>query len=330
MPIRLPRFVPSQVPSTCAIALGVWSAIAGPVHAEGPQSARVAIVFGHQHTYRQAAQALQRSLEAAGLECVAAELPKSGESDARDRLADLLATPKPTVIASAGAPATVFALQAFSDVPVVFFMVPNMVDAAFIGEDNPHRSRLAGVAADVSPDDRMEWIKRLHPACRNIAVLHSFRTKRTAEALSAAARRRGMTVKSLEADRQRFPDAIKALNNSGCDGVLMIPDAKVYNAPNVRRLLLWGIRQKKPVWAFSKSVVKAGALAGQYSDAESVGRQAAGLIQEVLAGADAASIGPRYPRRVLRAVNERTADMIRVRLPSGAVGADTARYGDQQ
>jgi len=54
------------------------------------------------------------------------------------------------------------------------------------------------------------------------------------------------------------------LNKADYDSVLMVPDVQVFNAASVKRLLLWGVRQKTPVWGFSENVIKAGALAGQY------------------------------------------------------------------
>lgn len=170
----------------------------------------------------------------------------------------------------------------------------------------------------------------MHPASRTVGVLHSDRTRHTVDALRSAARTRGVNIVAIEADKHRFPEAIAELNDRNCDSVLMIPDAKVYNAPNVKRLLLWGIRQKKPVWAFSASVVKAGALAGQYTDGRSVGQEAASLVRRVLDGTDVATIGVHYPKQVHRAVNERTAEMIGVTLPSHAIDNRTVRYGDTE
>ena len=126
------------------------------------------------------------------------------------------------------------------------------------------------------------------------------------------------------------PKAVEELNARECNSVLMIPDAGVYNVPNVQRLLLWGIRQKKPVWAFSASIVKAGALGGQYADAETVGQQAAELVKKVRSSTNPTQIGFQYPRRVGRAVNERTAKLIGLRLSESLLNADIVRYGEEE
>ncbi|MBN2560309.1 MAG: hypothetical protein JXQ75_05205 [Phycisphaerae bacterium] len=296
---------------------------------EEPQPVRVAILFRTHKSYQTAASSLETALQATGCECTSIELPKSDDEPGRESALRRLTAARPTVIAAAGASATSFAVDKVPRIPVVFFMVPNARDAPFVVDGNPHKARVAGVAADVSPEDQINWISRLHPAIKNIGILHSSRTQRTVKAFKDAAERRRLTVTAIEADKGEFPEAVDALSAKGCDGVLMIPDAQVYNAATIKRLLLWGIRQKKPVWTFSASIVKAGAFAGQYADSEAVGRQAAELVRREIKGTPPSELGLQYPRYVGRAVNERTAEMIDVRLSSAVVGTDATRFGEQ-
>lgn len=135
---------------------------------------------------------------------------------------------------------------------------------------------------------------------------------------------------SIVASRDRFPDAIAALNSSGCDGVLMIPDARVYDSPTVQRLLLWGARQKKAVWAFSANVVRAGALAGHFPDSEAVGRQAGELVGQIISGAEPAELGLQYPRQLGRAVNLNTARTIGVPMDKRRIATTVKCYGDER
>ena len=161
-----------------------------------------------------------------------------------------------------------------------------------------------------------------------MAILYSGRSARTVEAITLAARQYGLEVLPVQASKDEFPGAIDALNSAACDSVLMIPDAHVYNSPNVQRLLLWGVRQKKPVWAFSESIVKAGALAGQYSSSEVIGRQTADLVETVIDGKRPSDIGMQYPRRIGRAVNTYTARTIGLKLSDRMIGTGVTRFGD--
>ncbi len=312
---------------SCAV-VSVLAAGAGPgqTHDHKSGSVRVVILQGPQASYEDAAASLERSLTADGYTCVRLTLPPRRDGSKTEAVMKNLATSNATVIAAAGARATSLALKAVPKTPVVFFMVPNALDAPFM-TDELQRSRVTGVTSDVPPGKQIDWIKRLRPSGGSIGVLYSDHTKRTADAIVQAGRQRGITIKTLLARRKAFPEAIDALNKSGCDGVLMIPDAGVYNGPNVQRLLLWGIRQKKPVWTFSPKLVKAGALAGQHTQPEAIGRQAAGVVTELANGADSAKMGLVYPVHTSDAVNVRTASMIGLRFSSSVLEKVTKRYG---
>ncbi len=287
---------------------------------------RVVVLCGPQRTYRQAASALRDSLASAGCQSLLVELPKNGEGPILDEALRQLVEANPTVIAAAGSNATSLALATVPDVPVVFFAVPNVLDAEFSAPGRVDRGRVAGVAADVSPAEQIAWITRLHPQARKLGLLHSRRTRLTAEAISRAAAQRGISVATIESDKGEFAGSIDALNQQGVDGVLMIPDAKVYNSASVQRLLLWGIRQKKPVWAFSAGVVKAGALGGQFADNQAVGEHAAELIQQVIRSEPVGKLGVQYPRKTGRAVNERTAEIVSINLADDVLVSAT-RFG---
>ena len=289
--------------------------------------ARVAVLYDAPKPCQAAADALVAELQSAGYEYAAIQL-SSDDPDALERALKQVAEFKPTVIAAGGTTATQQALKAVADVPVVFFMVPNALDTPFLADDFPAQGRVTGVASDIDPVQQVDWIERTQPRLKKIGVLCSSHSRRTVAALEKAGQQHGLTVIVILANRDEFPKAIEELNESGCDGVLMIPDAQVYNSPNVQRLLLWGVRRKKPVWTFSANVVKAGAFSGLYCDSKAVGEQVAQLVRQVHDGKAPPAIGLRYPQYTARAVNVHTADMIGV-SPDGKVFASgVVRMGE--
>ncbi len=332
-------------------------AAAGPraAMAQAPPGT-VGILVTPYKSYRDAAVAVEAALTQKGIRCVTVELPEGPEKTAGDasasdtaggpiatapaansRLAEAtraavkrLSDARPSVIVASGAVAASLALESIPGTPVLFCTVANVVDASFMAPDSPHRARVAGITTDVAPREQVDWIVKLCPDVRNVGVLHSSRTRRTAEALRVAAGSRGLIVSVIEANKDEFPKAIEALNDKACDAVVMLPDAAVYNTANVQRLLLWGVRQKKAVWAFSANVVKAGALAGLAADTQSLGPQMAELVQRVLRGAKAQDIGLVYPRAVQASINERTADMIGVSVESPILDSMAFRYGKER
>lgn len=299
------------------------------LHAEPPDRPRVAVLFGDRGPYRPAAEALAASLRAAGHDCELVKLA-TGDAAAQQQAVERLLKYKPTLVATGGAGATVRALEAVPEVPVVFFLVPNALDAPFMASGSATAKRLAGVTSDIDPNQQIDWILKTYPKARRVAVLCSERSQRTGASLQKAGRKRGLEITPIRATRDEFPRAIEALNGNGCDGVLMIPDAKVYSSPSVQRLLLWGIRNKKPVWAFSDKVVKAGAFAGLYCDSRAVGNQAAVLVREIIGGKQPATIGLRYRNRFGRAVNVRTAEMIGASPGKNILDPGVVRFGERE
>lgn len=319
------------------VLLGVVLCAAGaivcppsPAEAE-PSSDRVVILITPRGPYRQAADELMRRAGADGLVCELVEVNDQGPSSLADTLERLRKAP-PAVIVTGGTNMTEQVLKAIPEVPVVFFMAPNALDAFFLQESPRHdfRKRVAGVASDVAPMAQVDWFQRTQPHCKRIAVLCSPHTMRTVYALQTAARQRDIELCPIEAQLDKFPAAIDALNEGKFEGVLMIPDGHVYNAPNVQRLLLWGLRNRRAVWAFSDNIVKAGALAGIHTDAKQAGGQTAEIVLEILGGKTPESIGLRYPRDVERSVNLHTADRLGIAFRSGVLTPDVQTFGGRK
>ncbi len=284
-----------------------------PLHAQSatPSSAQVSItiVHGPARPHREAAQALAQALEHANLSVTNITLDTSTPKT-------LAATQKairdtqPTLIAAGGVHATLLALETVKEIPVVFFMVPNARDARFMQPDFALRHRVTGVTSDIAPNELLDWVTHTNPRLSRLALPHSPHTRHTVANLVEAGRTHGLHVKPIPADREQIPKLIAELDNTQVDGVLMIPDAGVYNSPAVQRLLLWGARQKKPVYTFSKNVIAAGAFAGIYCKSQNIGRQAANIVQQLLAGRKPSEIGLQHPHHEHKAVNVHTAELI--------------------
>lgn len=290
----------------------------------------VGVLSGPHTSYREAVSGLTPVLQAAGCRCLLTELPKSARSDAGTEVLADLARTQPRLIVAVGVPATLLALKAIPNVPVIFCMVPNALDQPFLTDNHSDRTRLAGVTTDASPQDQVNWILALAPAVQKIGVLYSPRTQQTLAAIKAAAHRRGVTIVAIETTRDSFTEGINALNANACGGVLMLPDAGVYDSINVRALLLWGIHQKKPVWTFSENIVRAGAFFGLYTEPARIGRIAGELAVQVLQGAKPAALDLRYVDPAPSAVNENTAELIGVGLEEDLLKKMTKRYGKDQ
>ena len=165
---------------------------------------------------------------------------------------------------------------------------------------------------------------------KTLGILHGERTRKTVESIVQAAAHADITVVRIPARLDQFPAAIAELDAKGCDGVLMVADSEVYNAASVQRLLLWGVRSRKPVWAFSPNIVRAGAFAAVYSEPEPMARQVNQMVTKLLAGENPKKLGVQHPDKVLRAANERTAELIGIPLAKDVLDTLEARFGQKK
>lgn len=296
---------------------------------QGLQVSTVAVVYTSKRSYRLAAQSVAKSILASGHSVSLIELPGSYDAPEWDAALRKLEKLEPAVVVTGGRVATEWALHSLPDALVVYFMVPNIRDALFLKKAARQGRFITGVSVDVSPKSQVAWVSRVAPSARKIAILHSARTRRTAEALEAAATARGLRFETITAHRSSFPDAIRLLNAGRVDGVVMIPDAQVYNSATVQRLLIWGVRHRKTIWAFSSNVVRAGAAAGQYVDPRAVGRQASQLVLEMLATGRASEATWHYAANVKHAVNTRTIALIGLDLDVDRLGA-VQKFGEEK
>jgi putative tryptophan/tyrosine transport system substrate-binding protein len=340
VPVRQPVQAAGKVTAALALCLLGLALSAGSANAAGT---RVAIVLSPHEIYRGAASTIDTILTTKDQSVVVFELPKSEQAPAPstqptstapadpevDAILRQVTESKPSVIVTLGEAASLFVADRIPRTPVVYSMITNAFDFSLTDKKDPRHSRVAGVTIDILPRQQIEWIHTVEPDARNIGLLCSDRSRQTAEVIKQAGQPKGLVITVIETRKDDFIKAVEELSARQCDGVLIIPDAQIYNAASVRRLLLWGIRSKKAVWAFSEPAVKAGALAGLYTDYDSVARQTAELVTNILAGSSPVSIGLQHPVEVRRAVNERTAEMIGVSLSKEARDAATTRFGKE-
>jgi putative tryptophan/tyrosine transport system substrate-binding protein len=312
------------------LALTVLLAFPNPSRSQTTCPAVVGVLYGPQTSYRAAVQALQKMLETRGRKCLLVELPKPDPKAKGNPVLDALAAAKPQAIVAVGLPAVTLLRQSDPKVPVVFSMIPNVLDTSFWNEKNKARTTLPGVTTDIDPKEQIEWTKLTDPELKNIGVFYSPRTLKTAQAIQKAGKAAGIAVTLIQTDLEKISDGLKQLNQMECDAVLMLPDAGIYNSTTVRALLLWGIRQKKTVFGFSENIVKAGGFAGQYCKAEDVGKQTAELVEELLKGKKPDKIGLQYAGSIRKAINLRTAQMIGKPFDENLFDKKVVRFGNDQ
>ena len=130
---------------------------------------------------------------------------------------------------------------------------------------------------------------------RRVGILLSKDSAELSGSLLAAARDAQMTASiEMVADEADLVPALKRLLPNS-DALLAVPDATIYNRGNIATILLTSYRAKVPLFGFSQSYVKAGALAAVYSQPWQIAQQVAEIIQNLSAsGSLPAPQSPRY------------------------------------
>lgn len=297
-----------RLPGVAALAGAILALMgAANLSSESADANRVVILHTTSSTYEAAGIAAEARLRALGIPFERIAL--ASDAGQRRRQMDAIRRNPPKVILTGGSAVTHVTLEAVSNVPVVSFITPNMRDA--LNDDLlRHRPRLACISTDVPAEQQLRAIRSVQPGARSIAIVHSASSVRRASEFRDAARKLGLQIVLVSAARDAFPKAIDALTAAGPDAVLMLPDANVFNAPNVRRLLLWGVRENCAVWAFSANIVSAGAAACTAGELDTVGATAADLANRILRGARPEEIGLQYCEDAKTVVNAAIAERI--------------------
>lgn len=125
---------------------------------------------------------------------------------------------------------------------------------------------------------QMQFIKLIHDDWKVISLLNSQTKPVNTKNIKQCAKRYGLKTYTVDtsAEDNMTANVKTALSNS--DVLLAFPDKSIYNSNTVKNILLTSYRYRKPVIAFSRNFVNAGALASIHSNVEQVAQSASILI----------------------------------------------------
>ncbi len=127
---------------------------------------------------------------------------------------------------------------------------------------------------------QIKLIKLLDPHWRTISILSSQKKPIDSAPLQQCADRYNIKIYTVETSiEENQTNKIRdALSHS--DVLLALPDSSIYNSRTVKNILLTSYRYRKPVIAFSKNFVNAGALASIHSDTEQIAQSASKIVDK--------------------------------------------------
>jgi len=220
------------------------------------------------------------------------------------------------VIVAVGLKAALFARDRLPRTPMVFCVVPNCDRFDLAG------GWISGVSADVPPDLDLAALKAAAPDVHSVGLLFGRATGAAlARRAHAAADAAGLTL--VEAPVSSLSELQKVARDLiGRVDALWIPaDPTVATPEAFRTLLELSLAHRKPLLAFSESLVRSGALVAVAPDYAWVGSQAAEVVRRIQNGERAGDIGVLPLKRTRVVVNPATSKALGHEPPAG-VGHD--------
>lgn len=118
------------------------------------------------------------------------------------------------------------------------------------------------------------------PSAKNLGILLGSTSNRYEDFLVEAGEKHGFNVHIEEVNSElNFISTLENILETN-DILLAIPDLLVYNRETAQPILLTSYRHQVPVFGYSKSYVKAGALASVFSSAKHLAKQAVEIAVE--------------------------------------------------
>jgi putative tryptophan/tyrosine transport system substrate-binding protein len=285
--------------------IAILAVLVGPLCLSASRPPTIAVVLSQDLApSRDALRGIEETRGAASL-----VLDLASETDAEAGIARL-ARATPDAIIAIGARAAQLVTEHLAQVPTVYCMVLESDVAELEG------ARLTGVAIDVPVERQLESFRRLVPSLARIAVLYDPRRSRALvdRARSAATSLGLELVSQAVASADDVPAAFRQATRD-VDGVWLIPDSTVVNRGSFEFMLQATAERHLPLMVFSEPMVRAGGLVAVVPDPTDVGRQAARLVDRLLAS-HARRLPPAEPPRAWRLVlNARAAERLGVVIP---------------
>ncbi len=186
-------------------------------------------------------------------------------------------TNRPALVLAVGPAAANAARRAFTEVPVVFCMVPYFEK---YGLEGPN---LTGIALTSDLTSELTALKAALPAASRVGILLDPRySSKLAESVAGLAGDKGLTVVPVELDNPAELERVLRSTKGKLDAMLMIADKTVGSAPVVRRLISFCAEEKLALLALSASQVKEGALLALSPSPVDIGQQAGRLANRIL------------------------------------------------
>lgn len=236
----------------------------------------------------------------------------NGNRDELARIAKKFIESNFDIILALSTPAAVAAKEATVEnkIPVIFAPVTNPLAADLVETISKPGGNVTGIMNGTSESRRLGWLLELNPEMEQVYIPYNPEDNSAMTALQAAqaaARELGIELVIQEAiDHTSMTDAINNIPE-GIDAVFMLPDSLAIE--HIDEFVAATIERQLPFSGPTTAQVEDGALITFGIDFLSVGKQAARLADQILRGADPATL-PVEEGQFFLVINLKTAEAI--------------------
>ena len=159
--------------------------------------------------------------------------------------------------------------------PVLGVFTPLPTFISLLADSKRLLGDFSAIVLDQPYSRRFSLIKTVMPDIKNLGLLTGPSSKLEMENIRETGEDAQFNIlqQSIQKEADLIPQLTTLLEIS--DALMAIPDALVYTRETVQPILLTSYRYQKPVFGFSQTYVKAGALAAVYSTSKQMAKQAA-------------------------------------------------------
>ncbi|MEZ5614985.1 MAG: ABC transporter substrate binding protein [Rhodocyclaceae bacterium] len=220
------------------------------------------------------------------------------------------------LLVAVGARAAARLAAAPGKAPLLVTLMPTEAFARLAAESRRTGSTrpMSAVHLDQPVGRQLALVRLALPDTRRIGVLLGPASASRQAALAEIAAQRGFHLEARQVARE--DDLAPALLNllPETDLLLALPDPLVFNAGTIQMILLSTYRHQRPLFGFSASYTRAGAVLSLFSTPRQIGAEAADMLRVALTGGRLPP--PRYPREFQIAANPHVARSLGLTLDS--------------
>lgn len=173
----------------------------------------------------------------------------------------------------------------------------------------PPTASVTAVYAEPSPLLQLQLVSKLFKKPVKVAVILSSKTSHLETLFQQVA---SQSKIDLRIEHYGEAETLNRVLNRVADVrvILATPDSTIYNAENIRNILVTTYRRNQSIIGFSTALVKAGALASTYSDIEDINAQVDELVADYEMSGKLPE--PQFPKHFSTIVNEDVARSLNI------------------